>query len=147
MCVCLIITIMRVEAGSCLRVVEERPALLRNAEIIPYLTGGILFLVGTTLLVHASWISNRFSERPKYHERKRKFAGVWDVYPAVGESPYEPPTLPLHDSHMNRARAEREYEHLYDAGDPWIRRRRALDLVRYPLSSFPLFNFFFHERL
>jgi hypothetical protein len=48
----------------------------------------------------------------------------------AGESSNDPPELPLHDHHMNRARAEREYTHLYHAGDVWTRRRQPMEIVR-----------------
>jgi hypothetical protein len=57
--------------------------LLRDAEVIPFLCGGILFLVGCTLLIHASWESNPFGGKA-YNEYKRMFAGVWEVFPAAG---------------------------------------------------------------
>jgi hypothetical protein len=42
-----------------------------------------LFLVGCTLLIHASWESNPFGGKA-YNEYKRMFAGVWEVFPAAG---------------------------------------------------------------
>lgn len=48
----------------------------------------------------------------------------------AGESATDPPELPLHDHHMNRARAEREYTHLYHMGDLWTQRRRPMEIVR-----------------
>lgn len=106
---------------------------MRNAEVIPYLTGGVFFLVGTTLQVHASWKTNHSSETHDHHDANSGVAG------AAKESPY--------DSHLkrNKAKAEKEYVHLYHAGDTWTRRRRALDLVHNSLIGFSIgaFPFFF----
>ena len=127
--------------ASCVRVVVDAPTLFLRWEVMPYVVGGVHFLVASVLLVYTSYDA-RYGEPGRADRRrvarKHPFLGreEWTLRAAVGEAGtvgVDPATQPMRDEERSELHAlsdaMEEARRLWLQNDSWTRRRRALELV------------------
>jgi len=107
-------------------------------ELVPYLLGGVCFLVGALILLHSSWATHIGDVDWDLIARKRadkhavRTFGSWELRPALGESAAgairQPLTERQRDRMMLHAEAMREARQLWLSHEPWTVRRRNLEI-------------------
>mmetsp|Transcript_37468 Transcript_37468/g.105800 ORF Transcript_37468/g.105800 Transcript_37468/m.105800 type:complete len:540 (-) Transcript_37468:85-1704(-) len=127
----------------------DHVAIKLYAEMLPYLAGGICFVLGALTLCistshHITWDKHR--DDPDYEPLLNgpgrgaiqptpvQWMGKWEVSPAVGEGPVDAPVqLPRRESSGCRMRsqvaAEEEFQRRWIAYDPWARQGHVVELV------------------
>lgn len=127
--------------ASCLRCVVDVPRWYLSLEVMPYVVGGVHFLVATALLVYTSYEA-RYGEPGRADRRrvarKHPFLGAesWTLRAAVGEAGVvgrDSVSAALDDADRTEvlliSGAMEEARRLWLANDSWTRRRRALELI------------------